>query len=155
MESSLSGSQCPRSMWLLIPEEYESRDIFCCHQPITCTMNCHGKFYNLCQSLFSNLRWPSTVETCSLLVFSLCWLLSVSTKLSRLAVRTRGWIFWVLRPLVHCEAWWCRLEWVERKPQVYTVSGSFSHVTPQLWFDWQMSIVDEEAACWILPNDPL
>lgn len=43
-----------QSVWLLIPAEYESRDIFCCHQPVTSKMKCHGKFCNPCQNHFSN-----------------------------------------------------------------------------------------------------
>lgn len=96
----------PQSVWLLIPEEYESRDIFCCHQPITCKMKCHRKFCNPCQSHFSNLRWPSTVETPSLMVFSRSWFLSVSPKLSRLAAGTSGMIFWVLWSFLSHETWW-------------------------------------------------
>lgn len=95
-----------QSMWLLIPAEYESRDMFCCHQPITCAMKHHGKLYNLSQSRFSNLWWPSTVGTHSLLVSSLCWLLSVSTKLSRLAAGIRALVFWVLWPLLPHDTWW-------------------------------------------------
>lgn len=101
------------SMWLVIPEEHKRRDIFCCHEPITCNMKCHGKFCHLCQSFFSDSRCPSTVETHSLLVFPLCWLLSVSTKLFELAAGTGLMIFWVLWPPVPREAWWHSLEWAE------------------------------------------
>lgn len=121
-----------QSMWLLIPEEYESRDIFCCHQPITCKMKCHGKFCNLCQSLFSNLWWPSTVEAHSLLVLSLCWLLSASTKLSRLAAGISGDILGA----VASSSSWDMMAWVR-------VGGSygfvqflaFSHLS-HLGFSW-------------------
>lgn len=83
----------PQSVWLLIPEEYESRDIFCCHRPINCRMKCLGKFCCLCPR-HSNLWW---------LKQSLCssyWRLSVFTKLLRFAAAFGVLMFCTLRPLL-------------------------------------------------------
>lgn len=42
----------PQTLRLLITEEYESRDIFCCPRPISCWTKYHELFYNICQSVF-------------------------------------------------------------------------------------------------------
>lgn len=110
MDSSLSGSQCPT------PCDHSSlknRKVVTFSAAINQSLKtkCHGKFCSLCQRFFSNLWWPGGVETHSLLVFSLCWLLSAPTKLSRLAAGIRVLIFWVLWTLLPHEAWWHTLEW--------------------------------------------
>lgn len=131
-------------------------------------MKCHGKFYSLCQSLLSNLWWPTSVETHSLLFFfflSLCWLLSVSTKLSRLAAGMRVVIFWVLRPSLPREAWLRWLEWAEATGVTNFWLFLTCHTSASVWltgeYSWCRGCILESAkhvlwktnatliSCWI------
>lgn len=124
----------PQSVWLLIPEEYESRDIFCCHRPITCRMKCHGKFCCLCPR-HSNLWW---------LKQSLCssyWRLSVFTKLLRFAAAFGVLMFCTLRPLLPqktCCHWANRVG--KKKLHLYLISGSFTPFTPRFYMEWFVSL---------------
>lgn len=141
MESSLSGSQCPN------PCDYWSLKNM---KVVTFSAAINQSLLRWSVMESSAIRakaflatwwWPSTVETHSLLVFSLCRLLSVATKLSRLAAGIRVVIFWVLWPLLPLDGMmaWVRVGGSYRSIQFLALSH-LSHLSFSLTDMWVQSM---------------